>query len=266
MNKRKSITNMAAIYGRELKNEALKAYAECFEGFSDEEVAKACAEVSSREKFWPAPAVVLEVLNRKGDAKLGEDARLRCYQAKASLEEHGPPAFDCAITARIMSVDLPWSEWKGRSPEEVDKFFSPQFIKHFKRYSISPADMGISQKALPAPAGPKSEREAGKAVRSPEEQHIMIKQNREWLEDLEKRNGILLPRHDQIGCYSNQKCRGGVILFVWSNFQQIFKNCEFREEEHPQWAWEGKRAKPFERRDAKLPEDFSKRFEMGRVG
>lgn len=99
----------------------------------------------------------------------------------------------------------------------------------------------------------------------PNDRDLIRFANEAWLEHQEQDNGIRIPRHDQSGCYTNQDCRGGVLLFVDKNFMATFQACPYRREVHPGWNFDGPRDEPFEVLGAKLPTLEEMREEMKKI-
>ena len=240
--KKNLLTALIGYYDHDLTPEGLQLYLMMLSEYSDDQVKQGTFKAMKTEKRFPVFATLKSYIEQDQTAELEDSAHRQAQYVKASLAQGQRPDFEDPITARIMSLYLPFSDWKGRPVEDLSKFFIPQFVKKYKHISSDDGEKKkVSQdRALKAPAV-KKKAVAPKIPTDEAERENLRALNANWLKDQEDMNlrGLRLMRHGDAGTYPTLEGKGDVLLFCDQNFQARLKSNHDFQAEFSEWDFSG---------------------------
>jgi len=136
-----SLAVLGEAFGVKVAKPTLKIYLKALETYSDAAVEKAVEMCILHEERFPAFATIKKYLDADKKADLADNATLQARYVRHEMQITDTPAWTDPITARIMTVHMPYAEWRARSIEDLDQYFTPMFTKKYREIAENPAEL-----------------------------------------------------------------------------------------------------------------------------
>lgn len=240
MNKQRVIKALTVYYednGKELDELHVKAFFNAIGAATEQEILRAI-ERAMLDTDYPKIQVVLKHLNVDKDVDLREDAMLQARLVMHEFDIIGAGIFHDEITARVMTVYLPFEDWKIRSRDDRAQFFTPMFVKHYMAVAKSPNELRKAKAALDKKLGFKRQaKETGEEVRAKGESS---RSNIAWIETLERINAHEFDRSAN-GIYPHRYAKplSFSSLTFREDFAKATKTSQFEAYVSEDWRWSG---------------------------
>jgi len=138
-----------AFFGRTPDALAFKMYLRKLDRYHDDAVQEAMGRATDDEERFPVFATLKGYLDQSQNSELAENAQRQARYVRHELAQMiRDPEFRDPITARVMTVHMPYEDFLGRDQADLDRFFGPQFVKLYREASKNPVE---SEKALKMP-------------------------------------------------------------------------------------------------------------------
>jgi len=189
-NKLASLATLGEAFGIDISKPTAKIYLKAMDPYSDAAVEKAVEMCILHEERFPAFATIKKYLDEDRIIDLTEDASLQARFVLREIEIGGSGVFVDPITARVMSVYIPYADVRHKDYSELG-WFAHKFVEQYLKISKSKTEMA---KAINAFDGKLGDKKAEKSQHEKESEVVLASKNKYWLMEQEHRNNHTFSR------------------------------------------------------------------------
>ena len=177
------LSEMAESFGNSLSKGALVTYVKHLRGYSLEALETAIYSVIEHEEKFPSVAVLKKkYLNKQKNLRIDEEAKRQARYVKDYLKSGQEPPYHDPITYEVMSLHLPFSDWKSRTEEDINKYFTMMFVKSYKEIADDEQAFKDAQKKL-------KEADTGPKITEEDYTTQLMRDNRAFVKEMESATG-----------------------------------------------------------------------------
>lgn len=178
-----AIAEMASATGHQVDKAGIKVYMKHLRGYSLEAIQEAVYSASEGEAKFPSVATFKKkYLDKKKNLKIDAQAKTQARMVRSSFNSGKEPHYTDPITFEVMDFYLNFSEWSKKDEEEINKFWTMTFVRHYKEICDDEAAFKDAQKRL-------KESEQTQKVDPDDYITANMKYNRIWIDELNKTGG-----------------------------------------------------------------------------